>query len=172
MISIISIKPVVKILEIYNFNLPVLKCEEIYNYTCRINSMGCALRAISKEYTDDTTRGNVSFSLCRLFEDGSMRVQYLALETNKEVSIQPPRPKYQLTSECKSFDRLMKQMQSLILPVREGKQEGLAEVCDVDMKHFKDYLENQALKGSNPLTNDFKINMAEKVRSLKSTTTL
>jgi hypothetical protein len=160
-----------KILEIFNFTLPILKCEEIYNYTSRINSVGCSLRSIGREIRD-TTKGNAFFSISRLFEDGSIKIQYLALETEQSsITTLQPRPQYQLKSTTKTFDEIVSTAQSSILPAREGKHVGLAEVWDLDMKNFKEYLNEEVMTESNKLPNSLKIKIAEKVRGLKSTTT-
>jgi hypothetical protein len=94
----------------------------------------------------------------------------MALEKEKyETQILSPCPQYQLKSESKRYDEIIASVDSDLLPMRGS--DGQAEVFDINMKKLREYLD-EISTGSNLLDGDDKYNIAERVRELKSTTTL
>lgn len=165
-----SFKPTVKILELFNFTLPLHRYEEIFNYTSRVNSVGCVIRTVSNT-EQDTTEGNVVLSIYRAFEDGSVQLNSIELAATENTD--PVRPiEFKPQASCSSgYDRLMSDLKTQWMPVAGGRGPHLPEVIDVKTDKLKGSL-TSIQSGSTPLTDAFKKEIAGKVEDLKSTVTL
>ncbi|KAI8085437.1 hypothetical protein BDF21DRAFT_415150 [Thamnidium elegans] len=160
-------KPIIKILELFNFTLPVIKFEEIFNYKSRINLVGCSIRILSQT-EHDTTQGNLVLSIYRSFEDGSIRVNYIELGSDQHTTF-TGHPTYTVVSQSESFDQLMSNLGLELLPERKPRSHS-SETVDIAVSTFREYLEHIE-PGSLSLKDEFKRKIAEKVQHLKSTCT-
>lgn len=158
--SFLSVAPDVKVLELHNLTLSPYKFEEIYKTPSRIGAVGLNMNTINIE------NGNVLFNITRLFEDGSMKLQYLMLE--KQSLELDTIPKCEIKETNETFDKLLVELKEDMLPATEGK----SELVNVDVENFKDYLHAVSQTGSEKLTDKLKLKIAYKVRELNSTTTL
>ncbi|KAI9266279.1 hypothetical protein EDC94DRAFT_33397 [Helicostylum pulchrum] len=153
-------KPIIKILELFNFTLPVLKFEEIFNYKSRINSVGCSIRTRSQS-EHDTTQGNLVLSIYRSFEDGSIRVNYIELASDQHHTTFTGHP-ITVVSQSESFDQLMKDLRRDLLPEREPRK-CASEAVTIKVHGIREYLES-IQPGSQPLEDAFKREIVEKSR--------
>lgn len=158
----LSCKPTIKILEMHNFTLSILKFEEIFNYTSRINTMGCCIR-------QDSSENDLGFCIYRSFEDGSIRVQYIALQAQDTVFTPPP--VYPLVSESSQFDKLMSNLVLDTIPQRNLLY-SVTELSSINPVKFKTYLNDGIITGSDKISDHTKREIAEQVQNLKSATTL
>ena len=161
----------VEVHELYQVNLSPLKFEEMYQYNSRIGAVGFDIRTNTAHHP---VTGNTFSSITRLFEDGSMRVQYLALEIepSKEMTVISPSPTYELIPHPQ-LDDMMHTLDQQTCPelYHNAKNKPRhAEVCDIDMKPYTTYL-NNIKAGTDTLDDNTKVEIADKVRDLKSTTT-
>lgn len=119
----------------------------------------------------DVTKGHALFSVTRLFEDGSMRIKYIELSNDKNsLSVLQSRPGYELVSSCQSFEDILINVESSILPECRVDNRNHNEVFNLNPIHFKEYL-NKIDTGNLKLSDEMKSKIADKVRDLKSTTT-
>lgn len=142
----------------------------------RIRSMGIAFNLRASQHEEDTTKGYSLFSALRVFEDGSVKVQYLALLPAKPDKIDSGRflkkPRLVVDSPHQRFSKLQKDSKLAILPRIQGMHMGEAELYTIRMTKFKSYLEKSVQCGSAALTEQFKTNMSSRVRQLTTPTTL
>ncbi|KAI9360101.1 hypothetical protein BD770DRAFT_45249 [Pilaira anomala] len=167
-----NFKPTVKILELFNFTLPLHRFEEIFNYTSRVNSVGCAIQTISSTQ-QDTTEGNVVLNIYRAFEDGSIQLNSIELAAATTENTDPIRPiefKPPVTTLSSGYQQLLSNLKTHLMPVAGGRGPHMPEVIDVKTHKLKGFL-TSIQSGNTPLTDSFKKEIAGKVEDLKSTIT-
>ncbi|KAL7332232.1 hypothetical protein PS15p_204308 [Mucor circinelloides] len=172
-----SIAPTVKVLGLYQMPLSVYHFDDLHDTKdSRIRSMGVTFNLRASQHEEDTTKGYSLFSALRVFEDGSVKVQYLALLPAKPDKIDSGRflkkPRLVVDSPHQRFSKLQRDSKLAILPRIQGMHMGDAELYTIRMTKFKSYLEKSVRCGSAALTEQFKTNMSSRVRQLTTPTTL
>ena len=149
--------------------------DDYFDSESRIRSMGLAFNVRTAE-NEDTTKGYMMFSFTRLFEDGSIRVQYLALLSTKPEKVESGRflakPRFIINSSNTRFDKLLSESKLAMLPMNNSKRRGDVEVFNVKMANFESYSEEDIKCGLATLTEGSKTEVASRVRQLKMPTTL
>lgn len=167
-----SISPQVKVIGKQNITLPKYTFEDLSDQPNYIFTLGFSMKQMYQENQDSTT-GDVIFSIHRLFEDGSLRVQYVELSPNKSDILDKLNtgPRYHIDSP--KLDLLIKNAKLVMIPRRVCEDNHMSELQRVDMDHVYDYLQTEIIPGSEPeLSDDFKTRIASRVRQLKCPTVL
>jgi hypothetical protein len=125
------------------------------------------------QQSQDSTIGNIIFTMYRLFEDGSLRIQYIELLPEKSEAILDKlitQPQYKIDSP--KLDLLIKNAKLAMIPSRVC-EDGRTELQRINMDGFHDYLKNEVTPGSEQeLSDEFKTQTVFRVRQLKSPTLL
>lgn len=173
----ISMTPTVRVLGLHQMPLSVYQFDDLNDtQESRIRSMGTAFNLRTCQHQEDATEGYAMFSILRVFEDGSVKVQYVALLPAKPDTIDSGRfltkPRLVMDSVHSRFDKLQKSAKLAMLPSEKGVKTGEAELFTVKMTHFESYVEEDIQCGLTALTEQFKTAVSSRVRQLTAPTTL
>jgi hypothetical protein len=170
-IYIYSISSQVKVIGKHNMTLSKYGFEDINDQSNYIFTAGFTMKRIYQE-NQDSTIGNVIFSVYRLFEDGSLRVQYVELSPEKSNTILDKltvQPQYKIDSS--KLDLLIKNAKLAMIPSRVCEDDRITELQRINMDSFHDYLQTEVTPGSEQeLDDESKTQIASRVRQLKSPT--
>ncbi|KAL0140997.1 hypothetical protein V8B55DRAFT_1512176 [Mucor lusitanicus] len=171
-----SMTPTVRVLGLHQMPLSVYQFDDLNDtQESRIRSMGTAFNLRTCQHQEDATEGYAMFSILRVFEDGSVKVQYVALLPAKPDTIDSGRfltkPRLVMDSVHSRFDKLQKSAKLAMLPSEKGVKTGEAELFTVKMTHFESYVEEDIQCGLTALTEQFKTAVSSRVRQLTAPTT-
>ncbi|CEP17122.1 hypothetical protein [Parasitella parasitica] len=165
-----SLSPTVKVLGLHQMPLSLYHFDDLYDPYGKIRSMGIVVKTQAAE-NENTTNGYVMFSITRLFEDGSVKTQCLALTPTKPETIDNGRflrkPRFAIDASLPQFDKLLEDAKLAMLPAKDGFTNGETELRSVKMDHFESYLENDIKCGLAALTDEFKGEIASRMRQSK-----
>lgn len=169
--------PTVRVLGVHQMPLSVYHFDDLHDTKdSRIRSMGIAFNLRTSQQQEDTTEGCAMFSALRVFEDGSVKIQYLALLPTKPDTIDSGRflkkPRLVMGSLHQQFQKLQREAKLAMLPSGKGVHVGEAELFTIAMKNFESYVEQSIQCGSAALTEQFKTAISSRVRQLTVPTTL
>lgn len=152
---------------VHNFTLSRNEFEKLANYTDIITSMGLNIKTLDKR------DGREFISIERLFEDGSIRIQYIEIskETSKEELELITRPQYTIIPNP-AFQEILEDAIVSSLPLFYDEKK-YPETRNLKMDRINDYVEGVYTDtATNKLTDQEKTKVASKVRHLKYPTPL
>ncbi|GAN02706.1 hypothetical protein MAM1_0026d02152 [Mucor ambiguus] len=171
-----SMAPTVRVLGLHQMPLSIYHFDDLLDTKdSRIRSMGIAFNLRASQHKEDTTKGYAMFSALRVFEDGSVKVHYLALLPTKPDTIDSghfqKKPRLVIDSSHQRFDKLQRDAKLAVLPSEKGVHVGEAELFAIKMTNFKSYVEERVQCAATALTEQFKTDVSSRVRQLAAPTT-
>ncbi|KAL9543099.1 hypothetical protein MBANPS3_008281 [Mucor bainieri] len=168
--------PTVRVLGLHQMPLPVYHFHDLLDTRdSRIRSMGMAFSLRASQHPDDTTKGHALFSTLRVFEDGSVKIHYIALVPTKPDTIDSGRflkkPRLVIDASHPRFDKLQRKAKLAVLPSEKGVVKGEAELFTIKMANFESFVEESVQCGLTALTEQFKTAISSRVRQLTAPTT-
>ncbi|KAI9478278.1 MAG: hypothetical protein EXX96DRAFT_242683 [Benjaminiella poitrasii] len=169
---IFSIVPKANIIGLHNIKLSKYKFQELYNHTSRISSVGFEIESCPLVKGDDNS-GRL-FCIYRLFEDGSLKVQYVTLTENgpvdrKDIGDFMTKPEYTLKPFNAHFKQILSRLALDTVPHRQ-KKHVYTEVYNMNVSTFDNYLNKKVEAGNEELSSELKEHVASNVRQMKEPT--